>query len=119
MRCALLAAVLMLFGATAGTTAAPPTADVAALRPDGYQAEVPLDEYLALLERIAPAARDGAVAYLDAFERRCRRQLSAPELRRLVADGNGDPLLMAMMRAAHLRDGRELARLGGSIVCGR
>lgn len=78
---------------------------------------ISLDEYLLALERIAPAARAGAEAYRDAYQRRCRRTLAVGELRRLVAEGSGDPVLMAMIGAAHRRDESDLQRLGATIVC--
>jgi len=76
-----------------------------------------MDDYLLALERIAPAARAGAEAYRDAYRRQCRHTLAVRELRRLVADGSGDPVLMAMMSAAHRRDQSELMRLSASIPC--
>ncbi len=76
-----------------------------------------IDEYLLALERIAPAARAGAEAYRDAYRRQCRHALAVRELRRLVAEGSGDPVLMAMISAAHRHDQSELVRLGASIPC--
>jgi hypothetical protein len=81
------------------------------------QPRLQMDEYLFVLQQIAPAARDGAEAYLQAFARRCGRPLDVAELRRLVADGDGDPVLMQMMRAAQTRDHELTARLGASIRC--
>lgn len=63
--------------------------------------DVPLDDYLALLARISPAARDGAQAYLRAFAQRCGRPLTALELRKAIAQGSGDPVLMGMVSASH------------------
>lgn len=70
---------------------------------------VPLADYLALLRQIAPAAEAGARDYLAAFARRCGRTLTPTELRRAMADGDGDPALMELIRANHLGDtaGRE------------
>ncbi len=81
--------------------------------------EMPLDDYLGLLTQIAPAAHQGARAYLQAFQQRCGRPLMTPELRRAMSDGDGDPVLMAMMRASHLRDTTALAQLGQRVVCDR
>lgn len=61
---------------------------------------ISLDDYLALLARISPAAREGAMAYLQAFQIRCRRTLSVNALRQAVSEGAGDPILMAMVRAS-------------------
>lgn len=81
--------------------------------------DVPISDYLALLSEISPAAHRGAQAYLQAFERRCRRPLSSRELRQAMAEGDGDPVLMGMIRAAHLQDGPALARLGEQVSCAR
>lgn len=81
--------------------------------------EVPMADYLALLQQISPAAHQGAQAYLLAHERRCRRSLSSRELRQAMAEGDGVPLLMAMIRASHLQDGPGLARLGEQVTCTR
>ena len=63
--------------------------------------DVPMDDYLGLLAQISPAAREGAQGYLQAFQRRCGRSLRTQELRRAVSDGDGDPVLMGMIRANH------------------
>ena len=63
--------------------------------------DVPMDDYLGLLAQISPAAREGAQGYLQAFQRRCGRALTTQELRRAVSDGDGDPVLMGMIRANH------------------
>ena len=81
--------------------------------------DVPLDTYLDALAQISPAAREGASVYLDAFRRRCGRSLRTIELRQAVAEGAGDSVLMAMMRAASLRDTTTLQRLSASVSCGR
>lgn len=81
--------------------------------------DVPMADYLALLQQISPAAHQGAQAYLQAHERRCRRSLSSRELRQAMAEGDGDPLLMAMIRASHLQDGPGLTRLGEQVSCTR
>jgi len=81
--------------------------------------DMPLGDYLGLLTQIAPAAHQGARAYLQAFQQRCGRPLMTTELRRAMADGDGDPVLMAMLRASHLRDTTALAQLGQRVVCDR
>ena len=63
--------------------------------------DVPMDDYLGLLAQISPAAREGAQGYLQAFQRRCGRALTTQELRRAMSDGDGDPVLMGMIRANH------------------
>ena len=78
---------------------------------------VPLADYLALLRQIAPAAEAGARDYLAAFARHCGRPLTAAELRRAMADGDGDPALMALIRANHLGDTAGREQLAGQIRC--
>ncbi len=74
--------------------------------PPGSQAtslmteDISRDDYLALLARISPAAREGALAYLQAFQRRCGRTMSTRSLRQAVSEGSGDPVLMAMVHAS-------------------
>ena len=63
--------------------------------------DVPMNDYLGLLAQISPAAREGAQGYLQAFQRRCGRALTKHELRRAVSDGDGEPVLMGMIRANH------------------
>ena len=78
---------------------------------------VPLADYLALLRQIAPAAEAGARDYLAAFARRCGRTLTPAELRRAMADGDGDPALMALIQANHLGDTAGRQQLAGQIRC--
>lgn len=80
--------------------------------------EMPMADYLGLLEQIAPAARDGAQAYVQAFEQRCRRTLTTAALRRAMSEGSGDPVLMEMIRASQLRDAKALSLLAQRIDCG-
>jgi hypothetical protein len=79
--------------------------------------DIPLDDYLALLSQISPAARDGAQAYLQAFQQRCGRSLTTAQLRRAVSEGDGDPVLMGMIRASQLQDGAAIQRLAQRIAC--
>ena len=79
--------------------------------------DVPIETYLSLLAQVAPPAREGAEAYMTAFRSRCSRPLKAVELRRAFAEGNGDPTLMHMIRAAQLKDTAAMQRLGASIAC--
>lgn len=79
--------------------------------------EISMADYLALLAQIAPAAHEGAGAYLLAHQQRCGRSLSTLELRRAVSGGDGDPVLMAMIRASELRDAASLKQLGQRIDC--
>lgn len=89
-----------------------------AQQPD-FREDVPLDVYLNALTQISPAAREGADTYLQAFQRRCARSLTTRELRRAVADGDGDPVLMSMIRAAYHKDANALRTLASSVSCAR
>ena len=84
-----------------------------------FAGDVPIENYLALLAQVAPPARDGAEAYMAAFQTRCGRALKTVELRKAFAQGSGDPTLLAMVRASHARDRAEIQRLGASITCPR
>jgi len=78
---------------------------------------MPLADYLGLLRQIAPAAEAGAKDYLAAFERHCGRTLTATELRQAMSDGDGDPVLMGLIRASHLRDTAAREGLAGQVRC--
>jgi len=79
---------------------------------------MPMADYLGLLEQIAPAAREGAEAYLRANQQRCGRVLTTQELRRAMAHDSGDRVLMGMIRASQLRDTKTLAALAQDLSCG-
>jgi hypothetical protein len=82
-------------------------------------AVMPMEDYLGFLAQVSPAAHAGARAYLDAHRRRCGRNVTSGELRAAMAIGTGDPALMAMIRASHLRDAASLARAELRIPCRR
>ena len=88
-----------------------------AAAPSAVADDMPMADYLGLLAQIAPAAEDGAKAYLQAYQQRCGRQLAAADLRRAMSGGDGDPVLMAMIRASHLRDAAAMAQLVQRITC--
>ena len=81
--------------------------------------DIPLADYLALLGQIAPAAEAGARAYLAAVARRCGRPLRVEELRRALAQGDGDPALMGLIRAHHLQDAAAQAHWSAQVPCPR
>ena len=83
------------------------------------EGDLPIESYLSLLSQVAPAARDGAEAYMAAFRKRCGRALQTVELRRAFAERSGDPTLMAMVRATHQKDPAAVQRLGANIACPR
>ena len=111
-------ALLCLAAAGACTGQTPVVPGAATQPPIAAPPGLPMQDYLFLLQQIAPAARDGAEAYAQAFARRCRREMTVAELRRRVADDGGDPLLMQMVRAAHARDRALLEALAASVRCG-
>ena len=84
---------------------------------DAYADEMPLDDYLGLLQRIAPAAEAGARAYLAAFQQRCGRPMRTSELRHALSQGDGDPVLLGLIRASHLRDAAGEAQWAQQVRC--
>ena len=94
------------------------TALACAQQPD-FSDDVPLDVYLDALAHISPAAREGANHYIQAFQIHCGRRLTTLELRRAVAIGDGNPVLMGMIRAAHQKNAQVLRSLGATISCPR
>ena len=82
-----------------------------------FRDDVPIEVYLSLLAQVAPPARDGAEAYMAAFKARCGRAMRTVELRRAFAEGDGNPTLMAMIRASHQRDTAGLQRLAAQVSC--
>lgn len=93
------------FGPLSGSSAAP-AAD-----------SMPLADYLGLLQQIAPAAQAGARTYLAAVQLRCRRTLTTDELRLAIAQGEGNPVLMGLIRAAHTKDAAARDRWIGQLAC--
>ena len=79
--------------------------------------DMPLADYLGLLRQIAPAAEAGTKDYLAAFEQHCGRALTTTELRRAMSQGDGDPVLMGLIRANYQRDSAAREQLVGQIVC--
>lgn len=82
-----------------------------------YRDDVSLEQYLYALGQIMPSAREGAEAYLRAFERHCARRLTTVELRKAIADGDGDPILMSMIRAKQIKDDQAVTTLAGQVSC--
>jgi hypothetical protein len=111
-RIAILCSVLAMSGLAAAQSApaVPATRSVVD--------EMPMKDYLGLLQRISPAAYEGATTYAWAHARRCGRPLRTSELRQAISEGDGHPVLMAMIRASHLRDGDGLSRWAERVPCG-
>lgn len=74
-------------------------------------------DYLGLLAQIAPAAREGAEAYVQAAKQRCRIHITSAQLRRAMSEGTGDPVLIGMIRASQLRDAKAVVELGQRLDC--
>ena len=72
---------------------------------------------LAAIALVAPAAEAGARAYLAVFQRRCGRPMRTSELRRALSQGDGDPVLLGLIRASHLRDAAGEAQWAQQVRC--
>lgn len=81
--------------------------------------DMPLADYLGLLKQIAPAAESGARTYLAAMQLRCGRALTTAELRQALSEGEGNPALMGLIRAAHQKDSAARDRLVAQLPCPR
>jgi len=81
------------------------------------EGEMPMADYLALLQQIAPAAADGAKVYLGAYRLQCGRTLSTVELRHALAREGGDPVLMGLIRAGQQQDLAARSQLVRQIRC--
>lgn len=78
-----------------------------------------LADYLALLQRIAPASEAGARTYVAAVRLRCGQTLDAAALRAAMAREGGDPVLMGLIRAAATQDHRARDQAMAQIQCPR
>ena len=115
-----LAAVLLGHALAAGTALAqtsPAFGPLPAAPAPDASGDMPLADYLGLLKQIAPAAESGARAYLAAMQLRCGRALTAAELREAVSEGEGNPALMGLIRAAHQKDSAARDRLVAQLPC--
>ena len=79
--------------------------------------EMPLGDYLGLLRQISPAAESGARTYLAGVRLRCGLTLSTGQLRQAMAEGEGNPALMGLIRAEHHNDLQARDRLVAQIAC--
>ena len=68
------------------------------------EGDMPMADFLALLQQIAPAAAEGAKVYLGAFRVQCGRTLSTAELRHALAREGGDPVLIGLIRVSQQQD---------------
>lgn len=79
--------------------------------------DMPLADYLGLLQQLAPAAADGAKVYLAAYRLQCGRTLTTVELRQAVSKEGGDPVLMRLIRATQEQDTTQRAQFIRQIRC--
>jgi hypothetical protein len=102
-----MAAVAALLSAAAGAQPVPADAGD----------PMPMADYLGLLEQLAPAARQGAQAYVAAHLRHCGRAMTTGELRHAMSKDGGEPVLMAMIRASQLQDANAVSALAPRVPC--
>lgn len=79
--------------------------------------DMPMADFLGLLQQIAPAAAEGAKVYLGAYRLQCGRMLTTTELRQAIANEGGDPVLMGLIRAAQAQNTEQRAQLVRQIRC--
>jgi len=91
---AILAALIAL-----GTVATAHAQTSPARGPVSTANDMPLSDYLGLLQQLAPAAAEGAKVYLGAYRLQCGRTLNTGELRQAISKEGGDPVLMGLIRA--------------------
>lgn len=118
----ILTAVLLGYELAAGTALAqtsPAFGPLSAAPSSDAPGDMPIADYLGLLKQIAPAAESGARTYLAAMQLRCGRALTTAELRQAVSEGEGNPALMGLIRAAHQKDTVARDRLVAQLPCPR
>ena len=108
-----LIVALLALSATATTSAQTSPAR----GPIPVAAQMPMEDYLGLLRQIAPAAETGARQYLAAIRLKCSRNLGSDELRIALGQDSGDPQLLELIRASHLRDEAARERAVRQIRC--
>lgn len=91
----------------------------AASAPSAATEDMLVADYLGLLRQIAPYAEEGARTYLAIMRLRCGRTLTSAELRRAFAEGDGNPTLMGLIRAAYLKDIAARDQLLAQFSCSR
>ena len=87
--------------------------------PSSVHEDREIADYLALLQRIAPASEAGARTYLAAVRLRCGQALGAAALRNAMAREGGDPVLMGLIRAAAAQDRTARDQAVAQIRCPR
>ena len=109
---AVLAALVAL-----GTVATAHAQTSPALGPIHAGSDMPMADFLGLLQQIAPAAAEGAKVYLGAYRLQCGRTLTTAELRQAISNEGGDPVLMGLIRAAQAQNIEQRAQLVRQIRC--
>lgn len=109
---AVLAALIALGTVTTSHAQTSPARD-----PVSAANDMPLSDYLGLLQQLAPAAADGAKVYLAAYRLQCGRMLATAELRQAVSKEGGDPVLMGLIRATQEQDTTQRAQFILQIRC--
>ncbi|WP_298435682.1 hypothetical protein [Ottowia sp.] len=105
LRFALLIVIAVLAGLIALLSIATAHAQTSpAHGPITAEGDMPMSDFLALLEQLAPAAAAGAKVYLGAVRLQCGRMPSTAELRHALAREGGDPVLMGLIRASQQQD---------------
>lgn len=119
--CALTLCGLMLLGATGAargqTSPAPGPLSIASISTAHDDRE--MADYLALLQRIAPASEAGARTYVAAVRLHCGQALDAAALRRAMAREGGDPVLLGLIRASATQDRTARHQTLAQIQCPR
>ena len=95
--------VICAMGPALGQTS-PAQGPLPVATPSSVHEDLEIADYLALLQRIAPASEAGARNYLAAVRLRCGQALGAAALRNAMAREGGDPVLMGLIRAAAAQD---------------
>lgn len=113
----ILLVACMLLARTAQAHTSPAFGPLATMQGQDALGDIPMADYLGLLKQIAPSAESGARTYLAAVRLRCGRMLTTAELRQAVSEGEGNPALMGLIRAAHQNDTAARARLVAQLPC--
>jgi len=118
VRFALLVTIAILAALIALGTVATAHAQTSPARgPVSTANDMPLSDYLGLLQQLAPAAAEGAKVYLAAYRLQCGRTLNTGELRQAISKEGGDPVLMGMIRATQEQNTAQRAQWIRQIRC--
>ncbi|MCL2590061.1 MAG: hypothetical protein FWD67_04075 [Betaproteobacteria bacterium] len=113
-----LAGSMSIMATSVHTQSSPASGPLPGASAQGSGDAAVMADFLGLLGQIAPAAEEGARTFLAAVQLRCGYTPSAEELRRAMSQGDGNPVLMGLINAAHQQDAQARTRLIGQIQCG-